>query len=182
MRITHGTASVLGTSLPAPAPALRGLRRRIGLLGHSGGLYEDLTVEENIRFAVKAAGGDTAEVPAALTRLGLDGRLRKQSVASLSAGQRRRAALAPILVRRPELWLLDEPHAGLDAESRDLLDSLLGEAARGGATIVFASHELDRAEAVATRTATLGGGHTLAHSTQPTDGPVPSTDRAVNVA
>ena len=159
--VTHGLARVLDTPLPARSTDLRTLRRRIGLLGHAGFLYEDLTVEENVRFAVRAAGLDGASVSEALTRLGLDGRLRTQSVASLSAGQRRRTALAPILARRPELWLLDEPHAGLDAESRDLLDGLLRDVVRGGATVVFASHELDRAEAVATRTIVLGGGHAV---------------------
>ena len=160
--ITHGSAQVLGTALPARPQVLRALRRRIGLLGHDGFLYDDLTVEENVTFAVRAAGGDRDAVADALTRLGLDGRLRTQTVASLSAGQRRRTALAPVLARRPELWLLDEPHAGLDAESRDLLDGLLRDVVRGGATVVFASHELDRAEAVASRTIVLGGGHVVA--------------------
>ena len=160
--ITHGSAQVLGTALPARPQVLRALRRRIGLLGHHGFLYDDLTVEENVTFAVRAAGGDRDAVADALTRLGLDGRLRTQTVASVSAGQRRRTALAPVLARRPELWLLDEPHAGLDAESRDLLDGLLHDVVRGGATVVFASHELDRAEAVASRTIVLGGGHVVA--------------------
>ena len=61
--------------------------------------------------------------------MGLAGRLAKVPVGRLSAGQRRRTALACLVARRAELWLLDEPHAGLDAAGRDELDA---HAARGG--------------------------------------------------
>ena len=85
-------------------------------------------------------------------------RLHDLPVRSLSAGQRRRVSFASVLARRPELWLLDEPHAGLDAAGRDLVDGLVGEAAAAGATVLFASHELDRAEGVAERGVTVAGG------------------------
>nr|MBA3956171.1 ABC transporter ATP-binding protein [Acidimicrobiia bacterium] len=73
-------------------------------------------------------------------------------------GQRRRVCLAAMVVRAPELWLLDEPHAGLDAVGRDILDDLIREVTAAGATVILASHELDRARALATRTVTLAGG------------------------
>ena len=76
----------------------------------------------------------------------------------LSAGQRRRTALAVVAARRPELWLLDEPHAGLDAAGRDLLDALVVDAAAAGATVVLASHELERATHLATRRVVVAGG------------------------
>ena len=79
-------------------------------------------------------------------------------MARLSAGQRRRTALACLVARRPELWLLDEPHAGLDHDGRDLLDDLVHRAQAAGATVVLASHELDRAEALADRVVTIAGG------------------------
>ena len=56
------------------------------------------------------------------------------------------------------LWLLDEPHAGLDAEHRELLDRLLKEVAAGGATVVLASHEILTREVLADRVATVSGG------------------------
>ena len=65
----------------------------------------------------------------------------------LSAGQQRRTALACLVARRAELWLLDEPHAGLDAAGRDDLDAILRQAAASGATVLVASHESDRADA-----------------------------------
>jgi energy-coupling factor transporter ATP-binding protein EcfA2 len=61
-------------------------------------------------------------------------------------------------VRRAEIWLLDEPHAGLDAAGRDELDALLRNAVAVGATVVLASHESERAAGLATRTLTIDGG------------------------
>jgi energy-coupling factor transporter ATP-binding protein EcfA2 len=79
-------------------------------------------------------------------------------VGRLSAGQKRRTALACLVARRAELWLLDEPHAGLDASGRDDLDATLREAAASGATIVVASHEHERAGSLATRSVDVVGG------------------------
>jgi len=153
--ITSGEASVLGVDLRVDR---RSVRPRVGLLAHGAGLYDELTVADNVRFWTRAAHADPADAEAAMVRLGLDGRLRRVTVGRLSAGQRRRASFACLVARRPELWLLDEPHAGLDAEGRDLVDGLVAEAAGSGATVLFASHELDRAERVAHRIVTLAGG------------------------
>jgi ABC-type multidrug transport system ATPase subunit len=136
----------------------KGIRRRVGLLGHATFLYDDLTVADNLTFAARAAGATSAEARSAMARLGLDGRLRDVPAGKLSAGQRRRVAVAAVVARRPDVWLLDEPHAGLDAAGRELLDGLVREAAAGGATVLLASHELDRAAALATRTVTMAGG------------------------
>ncbi|MDQ2648050.1 MAG: ABC transporter ATP-binding protein, partial [Actinomycetota bacterium] len=106
--VVRGTATVLGHDLRHRHEA-RALRRQVGLLGHSTGLYDDLTVADNVRFWGRAAGADDAEVDAALTACGLQGRLAGLTVARHSAGQRRRTSLACVLARRPELWLLDEP-------------------------------------------------------------------------
>jgi ABC-type transport system involved in cytochrome c biogenesis ATPase subunit len=127
-------------------------------------------VTDNLRFAVRAAGGDPARIEAALGRLGLVGRLPTTPVRALSAGQRRRCALAALVARDPELWLLDEPHAGLDAEHRDLLDTLVREAVRRGATVVLASHERDRAHALAGRIVTVAGGATVVPGVPPAAG------------
>jgi heme ABC exporter ATP-binding subunit CcmA len=146
--LVRGTARVLGFDLVADRSAVRS---RVGLLGHSNGLYPELTVAQNVAFWGATVAADRADVDRALVRLGLDGRLASVTVANLSAGQRRRVALACLVARRAELWLLDEPHAGLDASARDDLDSTLREAAASGATVMVASHELERAAALATR-------------------------------
>jgi heme ABC exporter ATP-binding subunit CcmA len=153
--VVAGTAEVLGHDLVVDR---RTVRRRVGLLGHATGLYDDLTVADNVHFWARAAGAAPADAEAAITRAGLAGRLHDVQVARLSAGQRRRTALAVLLARRPELWLLDEPHAGLDVDGRELVDELVKGAAAAGATVLLASHDLDRATALAHRSVTISGG------------------------
>lgn len=161
--IVSGDASVLGCDLRRNP---RAVRPRVGLLAHAAGLYDDLTVAENVRFWGRAARAEPDDVEAALALVGLDGRLRKVEAARLSAGQRRRTALACLLARRPELWLLDEPHAGLDHATRDHLDALMRQAVSQGATVLFSSHELDRATALADRTVDLVAGTTQLAATR----------------
>jgi heme ABC exporter ATP-binding subunit CcmA len=153
--VTRGSAVVLGHDLSTDRAGVRAL---VGLLGHSNGLYVDLTVKENVRFWGRTVHASDAELDAALVRLGLDGRLADLPIGRCSAGQKRRAALACLVARRAELWLLDEPHAGLDAEGRDELDAVLKQAAASGATVIVASHELERAGALADRVVTVAGG------------------------
>ena len=173
LAVTAGEAEVLGVDLvtrPAvgappgrPArPRQRPLRRP-----HRG--------RERARSGPGPRAPADDDVAGALARLGLDGRLRDLPVTELSAGQRRRTSLAAMVARRPELWLLDEPHAGLDADGRDLLDGLIRDAAAAGATVLLASHEVDRAVALATRvvevrraTVRRSDGHRAADGRPPT--------------
>jgi heme ABC exporter ATP-binding subunit CcmA len=153
--VERGTAEVLGHDLAVDRTSVR---RHVGLLGHSNGLYADLTVEDNVRFWGATVGATQDEVAAAMDRMGLAARLAHVRVGRLSAGQRRRTALACLVARRAGLWLLDEPHAGLDAAGRDELDATLRQAAAAGATVLVASHELERAGSLATRTVEVAGG------------------------
>ncbi len=155
LRVESGTAEVLGHDLSVDRAAVR---RSVGLLGHDTALYDDLTVLENLQFWAAASRVAPESVLPALDRLGVASRLHAVAVSRLSAGQRRRVALAGVVVRRPTLWLLDEPHAGLDQRGRDLVDQLVVDAARAGATVVMASHELDRTVDLATRHVTVAGG------------------------
>lgn len=155
LRVESGTGQILGHDLVNDRVAVRA---RVGVLGHATGLYDDLTVAENVRFWAQASRADVAQVDPALVHMGLAGRLHDVQVRRLSAGQRRRVALATLLVRRPELWLLDEPHAALDQEGRDLVDEVVTDAAAAGATVLLASHELERVAGVARRTVTIAGG------------------------
>jgi len=155
LRLTSGEALVLGHDLVADPVAVR---RDVALLGHSPALYDDLSVAENVRFAVRASGGDTRSVPDALERLGLVGRLPKTPAGRLSAGQRKRVGLAVIIARSPRLWLLDEPHASLDAGAREELDGIVSEAVAGGATVIAASHEPGASASMAARLVSMAGG------------------------
>ena len=166
--VTDGEAVVLGHDLRHHRAA-RAVRSRVGLLGHDTHLYDDLTVADNVRFWSRAARAEPADAAAALAALRLDGRLRDVPVARLSAGQRRRTSLAVLLARRPELWLLDEPHAGLDQASRDQLDGLVQAAVAQGATVVLASHEHERAEALADRIVPVVGGRAVTDDAEAVD-------------
>ncbi|MEI7858616.1 MAG: heme ABC exporter ATP-binding protein CcmA [Acidimicrobiales bacterium] len=157
--LASGRLSVLGMD---PGRQRTAVRRRIGLLAHASHLYDDLTVIENVRFAVRAAGGDIARIGPACERWGLVGRLATTQASKLSSGQRRRVALAVLTARWPEIWLLDEPHAGLDASARQLLDTVIAEAAASQVTILIASHELGTVEDIATRAVTITGGRVTA--------------------
>ena len=155
MPIERGTGHVLGIDLATNREAIRS---RVGLLGHTNGLYLDLTVMQNMQFWASTVGATDSEIETAMATMHIEGRLADVKASQLSAGQRRRCALASLIVRRAEIWLLDEPHAGLDAAGRDELDALLRSAVRSGATVVLASHERDRALGLATRTVTIDGG------------------------
>lgn len=153
--IVRGTAEVLGHDLRTERNLVR---RRVGLLGHSNGLFSDLTIRENVNFWSRLVGAGDEDTEAALARMGIDGRLADVRIGELSAGQKRRCSLANLVVRRAELWLLDEPHAGLDGTGRDELDAILRQAVASGATVVIASHEIERSTQLATRVVQVSGG------------------------
>jgi heme ABC exporter ATP-binding subunit CcmA len=155
-----GTASILGHDLATPK-GRRLIRRETGLLAHQTFLYDELTVHQNLHFWSQANRVDPAVIPPILDRLGLSGRLLDVPAANLSAGQRRRTSLAVLICRRPRLWLLDEPHAGLDQAGRELVDELMGEATEAGATVLVASHDTDRVRALVDRTVTVVGGRII---------------------
>lgn len=155
--LTGGAATVLGVDLSA---ALHHLRGRVALVGQETGCYEDLSVRRNLRLHARAAGVSLQHAAHILDALDLTA-VADVPHARLSTGQRRRCALAVGLSRRAELLLLDEPHAGLDAEGRDLVDRAIGTAIADGTTVVLVSHELDRARALAGREVRMAGGCVL---------------------
>ncbi|HVA70526.1 MAG TPA: heme ABC exporter ATP-binding protein CcmA [Acidimicrobiales bacterium] len=152
--LSSGTGVVAGVDLKGD---LRELRRRVGWLGHEGSFYDDLSASENLVFAAKALARPTSEVANALERVGLSSRATT-SAKRLSAGQRRRLGLAWLLLRRPALWLLDEPYASLDDDGRAFFDQLIGDVVESGATVVVSAHDPLRSNALAPRTITLAGG------------------------
>jgi heme ABC exporter ATP-binding subunit CcmA len=169
LALSAGEAVVLGHDLCRDRIRVRGL---VGLLGHDPVLYDDLTVAENVRFSVRAAGGQKrsrarerealGRAEEALERLGLVGRLPGTAAGRLSAGQRRRAALAALVARRPALWLLDEPHAALDEAGRSVVDDIVEEARAAGAAVLLASHEPAASATLASRVVSMAGGRVLA--------------------
>ena len=156
--LSGGSGVVAGLDLASADRRL--LRRRVGWLGHEGSFYDDLSVRENLTFAARALGRPLGDIAPALERVGLGHRL-DTTTRLLSAGQRRRLGLAWLLVRRAELWLLDEPYASLDDEGRTFFDALLGDVVSAGATVVVSAHDPLRSASLAPRTLTMAGGRIL---------------------
>lgn len=117
-------------------------RGEIAYRGHLDGLKKELTVAENLRFH-GAFGGRSAVVEGFLAEVGLE-QAADRRVRDLSAGQRRRAALATFKVAAARLWILDEPLTNLDRTGRELMiDWTRRHVADGGAAVV-ATHEPER--------------------------------------
>lgn len=114
------------------------LRPRIGFLSHATRLYEDLSAQDNLHTWA-ALGRTPIDAAALLKRVGLSAS-RRDPVRTFSAGMKRRLALAVALIRPPDLMLLDEPLASLDAAGRDLVVDVIRELRGAGVTIVVASH------------------------------------------
>jgi len=112
----------------------------LAYFGHTNGLKADLTVMQNLEFAAQLYGQSVAQLPDLLNALNLTV-CAELEARYLSAGQKRRAALARVLMSQASLWLLDEPVTNLDADGREyVIDRLASQVAEGG-TVVAATHE-----------------------------------------
>jgi ABC-2 type transport system ATP-binding protein len=142
-------ANVTGelTVLGAPAGSA-GLRRRVGYMTQAASVYTDLSVIENLAHFAALAGLRGAAVhaaaAAAVAEVDLGGH-EKQSVGSLSGGERSRVSLAAVLVGDPELLVLDEPTVGLDPVLRRDLWAMFHRLAGEGRTLLVSSHVMDEA-------------------------------------
>ncbi|NOT34143.1 MAG: ATP-binding cassette domain-containing protein [Candidatus Eisenbacteria bacterium] len=143
LRPTSGSSEVQVAGL-AVAPALR--RHVIGYAGPDLAFYDELTVEENLRFAAEARGltGSTALVDSALERVGLDSRRRDRADA-LSSGMSQRLRLAFALLHAPPLLLLDEPGNHLDEEGRATLERVVRDEGRRALVLIATNEERERA-------------------------------------
>ena len=114
--------------------------RDLHLVGHQDGLKTGRTAWDELKFQVLWTGGSIAGAEAACERLDLK-RLRDLEVRKLSAGQRRRLALARLIASPRRLWLLDEPLAPLDAHHRHAFGALMAAHVAGGGMILAAVHD-----------------------------------------
>lgn len=112
----------------------------LAYVGHLAGLKEELTPFENLAFAKAIGGGTGTEPLAALDRVALPVGHEEVPVRFLSAGQRRRVALARMLVSGARLWISDEPFTALDRQGRRLVEELLSAHAAGGGMAVLTTH------------------------------------------
>lgn len=143
LRPEQGSVTWLGQSITA---IRTDYQAALAYASHEPALKGDLTALENLRFAVglKRRVAE-AELRATLARTGVAG-CADLPARVLSAGQRRRVAMARVLAMRATVWLLDEPYTNLDAAGTDLVSELLqAHVAAGGLALVVAHHELELA-------------------------------------
>jgi len=159
---TLGHVRVAGYSLPRESAAVR---MRLGVLSHMPLLYGDLTAQENLLFFGRMYGVKelARRIDEVLVMTGLSAR-RDDLVRTFSRGMQQRLAIGRAVLHDPEVMLFDEPYTGLDQDASLMLDKLLQTVAAQGRTIVMTSHDLARAEDLATRFDILSRG-TIAAST-----------------
>ena len=154
LRSNDGVARIGGVDVTDDAD---GVRRQVGFLAHSAGLYEDLTARENLGFAATMLGRPPADLDALLSRVGLTA-VADRRVRGYSAGMQRRLALARLLLKSPQVLLLDEPYSNLDADGIALMNAMLRDAVANGAAALVVLHETAPATGVLNRTVTIVDG------------------------
>jgi heme ABC exporter ATP-binding subunit CcmA len=159
-RPTRGRAIVGG--LDAVRDPAR-VREQVGFVGHGTLVYDDLTALENLWFwsAVGGRPADAVALRAALAMVDLDG-VAQERARRLSAGMKRRLALARVLMARPRILLLDEPFASLDQRAKKWLENHLQAFKSGGGTVVLVTHSFGRGLDVADRIVILSAGRVAA--------------------
>lgn len=178
-----GVVRVLGMDPAEQADEIRG---RIGVMLQGGGAYPGIRVGEMLRLAASYSS-DPLDPRWLLDTVGLTGH-ESTAYRRLSGGEQQRLSLAMALVGRPELVFLDEPTAGLDAQSRLLVWDLVSALRRDGVAVVLTTHLMDEAEALADRVVIMDHGTVVARGTtaELTTGQEPtlslSTDRDLDVA
>jgi len=148
---TRGEASIAGFGSSRFPDEVK---RRVGLVSASAGLYQGLTVEEMLLFFADLYAVPPAEARVEMARLsrllGLD-EFRRQRCATLSTGQRQRVNLARALIHRPPVMLLDEPTLGLDVLASQVVTEYIDHLRGEGKAVILTTHHLDDAERHCTR-------------------------------
>jgi len=162
-RPSLGEVKVAGYRLPNEAAAVRA---RLGVVSHLPLLYGDLSAEENLRFYGRMYGIVDLEsrITEVLEMVGLDTR-RRDLVRTFSRGMQQRLAIGRAVLHDPDVVLFDEPYTGLDQDASSMLDEVLQTVAAKGRTVVMTSHDLVRAEDLATRFDILSRGVIAATAT-----------------
>ena len=141
---TSGTIRVLGID---PVANPQAVRDRIGIMLQGGGAYASVSVREMLELAA-GYNADPHDPQWLMQLLGLEG-IANTSYRRLSGGQQQRLSLALAMIGRPELIFLDEPTAGMDAQSRIAVWDIIAAMKRDGVSVVLTTHLMDEAEQLA---------------------------------
>src|SRR5262245_30277751 len=163
-RPSLGEVKVAGYRLPHDAAQVRA---RLGVVSHLPLLYGDLTAEENLSFYARMYGipNFAVRITEVLEMVDLETR-RRDLVRTYSRGMQQRLAIGRAVLHDPDVMLFDEPYTGLDQDASSMLDNVLKTVASQGRTVVMTSHDLTRAEELATRFDILSRGVIAASATR----------------
>ena len=144
------------------------VKRKIGYLPEDVGFYDDMTGLENLMYTVRLNGipDKEAKVKALelMKRVGLEDQLKKKT-GKYSRGMRQRLGLADVLIKNPEIIILDEPTSGIDpAGVQEFIELIRWLSKEEGLTVLFSSHHLDQAQKVCDRVGLFSNGKILALS------------------
>ena len=168
----RGSVQIAGLDVVEDAQETRQL---VGFVAHQPYLYEELTALENLLFFGKMYCVPNARKHAdeLLAQVGMEMRARER-VGNFSRGQIQRIAWARALLHTPSLLLLDEPDTGLDTEGVALIEQLLNAHTQRGGTILFTTHQIERAHQLGDRCVTLANGRIEAEEENGRDTSVPT--------
>lgn len=162
LKADGGRAEVAGLALPGDEARLG---ERVGFVPQGESLYPELTVRETLRFFGRVHGVPRValeeRVPRLVRELALEEKVEAR-VGALSGGQRQRVAVAASLVHDPAVLLLDEPATGLDPPARARLSASLRALSGGSRSILFSTHNVEDAAALAQRVVFLSRGRAAA--------------------
>jgi heme exporter protein A len=165
-RPSLGDVKIAGYHLPHQAAQVRA---RLGVVSHLPLLYGDLTADENLNFYARMYNipDQHSRISEVLEMVGLESR-RRDLVRTFSRGMQQRLAIGRAVLHDPDVVLFDEPYTGLDQDASTMLDEVLKTVAAKGRTVVMTSHDLARAEDLATRFDILSRG-VISASASPRD-------------
>lgn len=163
----NASLKVCGIDLAAKKPDLKGLREKVGMVFQypEYQLFAD-TVADDVAYGAKNLGLDKDEIAVkvreAIWRVGLDyDDVAQRSPFELSGGQKRRVAIAGVIVMRPELLILDEPTAGLDPKGKKEILELIRFVKQTCPTVVMVSHNMDEVAECCNKVAVLEAGRVM---------------------
>lgn len=171
IRPTSGKITINGTDITAPKADLREIRKKVGMVFQypEYQLFEE-TIYKDIAFGPKNMGLSDEEIELrvfeAMELVGLSRELKDRSPFELSGGQKRRTAIAGVLSMRPEIFILDEPTAGLDPHGRDsLLNRIETLYKNSNMTVIFVSHSMEEVARLAKHVIVMNNGRVFASGT-----------------
>ncbi|HUR81254.1 MAG TPA: heme ABC exporter ATP-binding protein CcmA [Thermoanaerobaculia bacterium] len=154
IRPDRGTATIGGFDV---VKHRQDVRRMTAILSHANYLYDALSAKENLHIVADHLGVSRGGVMGILEQVGLASRA-DDVVATFSAGMRKRLSFGRILLQDPKVVLLDEPYGALDPAGFDLVDEVIRELKRRGATIMMATHQWERSAALSDAALVLEAG------------------------